>query len=155
MEKKFSVGSSITSSAFAVTTPPPANSNRCSPSTFLGLLLSRENGAEPDGATSPVRKTLKTTYRTMSAFSFFDGELFYRFQLSILSCCWIFAWSQITNCWCSLFTISPLRSYGKIYNRTVALRGFRFRTQMWRSTQPPKSRQKYPLSQLTIDYFGS
>ncbi len=72
MEKKLSVGSSITSSAFAVATPPPANSNRCSPSTFLGLLLSRENGAEPDGATSPVRKTLKTTYRTMSAFCFFD-----------------------------------------------------------------------------------
>lgn len=115
MENIFSVGSSITSSTFAVATPPPANSSRCSPSTFLGLLLSRENGNEPDGATSPVRKTLKTTYRTMSAFFYFDGlgELFYRFQLSILSCCSIFAWSQITNCRCSLSTISLLRSYGK------------------------------------------
>lgn len=40
--KIFSVGSRITSSAIAVATPPPTNSSRCSPSTFLGLLLSRE-----------------------------------------------------------------------------------------------------------------
>lgn len=68
--KFFSVCSHITSSAFAMATPPPANSSRCSPSTFLGLLLSRENSSEPYGATSPIRKTLKTTYRTMSVFCF-------------------------------------------------------------------------------------
>lgn len=56
----FSVGSRITSSAIAVATQPPANSSRCSPSTLLGLLLSRENSTEPDGATLPVRITLKT-----------------------------------------------------------------------------------------------
>ncbi|KAK7140954.1 hypothetical protein R3I93_015184 [Phoxinus phoxinus] len=73
----FSVGSRITSSAIAVATQPPANSSRCSPSTLLGLLLSRENSTEPAGATSPVRKPSKLTQL--------------RFRLSILSCCSIFA----------------------------------------------------------------
>lgn len=130
--KIFSVGSRITSSAIAVATQPPTNSSRCSPSTFLGLLLSRENSDEPNGGTLPVRKTLKThtakvvrqrnTGRCLH-FVFFDDlrQLFYRFRLSILSCCSIFAWGQITDCWCSVSTVSPLRCYGAIHNTTVVL----------------------------------
>lgn len=123
---------------------PPPTAADVAPALFWGFLLSRENGAEPDGTTSPVRKTLKTTYSTTSAFWFFDGlwELFYRFQLSILSCCSIFAWGQITDCWWSVSTVSPLRCYEEIHNTTVALHGFRFTTQMWRPAQVQKSKQK-------------